>query len=161
MREISRSSTLDETNLSEFKFRPLAAIFRLSLMFDHSNRLGKEYVEREIRKKPSILELEERALMEIMVSEKGADGLLNVPLKDGSLWVEELRNGRLVLNLGGLDDPKMTCVELHLEHGDLTQETVKARDVRYVILGDIPDMGKTRFVRMRGGIKEVELEGED
>ena len=39
--------------------------------------------------------------MEIMVSEKGADGLLNVPLKDGSLWVEELRDGRLVLNLGG------------------------------------------------------------
>jgi len=28
-------------------------------------------------------------------------------------------------------------------------------------LGDIPDMGKARFVRMKGGIKEVELEGEE
>jgi len=99
--------------------------------------------------------------MEIMVSEKGADGLLNVPLRNGSLWVEELRDGRLILNFGDPDDPKMTCIELHLEHGDLTQEAVKARDVRYVILGDIPDMGKARFVRMRRGVKEVELEGEE
>jgi len=38
------------------------------------------------------------------------------------------------------------------------QETVKAKDVRYVILEDIPDMGKARFVRMRRGVKEVELE---
>jgi len=48
-----------------------------------------------------------------------------------------------------------------LEHGDLTQETVKARDVRYVILGDIPDMGRARFMRVRRGVKEVELEGEE
>jgi len=45
-----------------------------------------------------------------------------------------------------------------VEHGDLTQETVKARDVRYVILGDIPDMGRARFVRVRRGVKEVEFE---
>ena len=121
-------------------------------------KLSREYVEEQVRKKLSPQDLEEKGLMEIMVSEKGADGLLNVPLKNGSLWVEELRDGRLVLNLGDPDDPKMTCIELHLEHGDLTQETVKARDVRYVILGDIPDMGKARFVRMKKGIKQVELE---
>ena len=63
--------------------------------------------------------------------------------------------------MGDSNDPKLTCMEAHLEHGDLTQETVKARDVRYAILGDIPDMGKARFVRMRKGIKEVELEGEE
>ena len=124
-------------------------------------KLSKEYVEKEIRKRISLPDLEKQGLMEIMVSEKGADGLLNVPLKNGSLWVEELRDGRLVLNLGDPDDPKVTCLEAHIEHGDLTQETVKARDVRYVILGDIPDMGKARFVRVRKGIKQVELEGEE
>jgi len=40
-------------------------------------------VEREIRKKLSIPNLEERGWMEIMVSEKGADGLLNIPVKEG------------------------------------------------------------------------------
>ena len=124
-------------------------------------KLSREYVEKEIRKRISLPDLEKQGLMEIMVSEKGADGLLNVPLKDGSLWIEELKDGRLVLNLGDPDDPKMTCIELHLEHGDLTQETVKARDVRYAILGDIPDMGRARFVRVRRGVKEVELEGEE
>jgi len=124
-------------------------------------KLDKEYVEKEIRKKLSLPDLEERGWMGIMVSEKGADGLLNVPLKDGALWIEELKDGRLVLNLGDPDDPKITCLEAHLEHGDLTQGTVKARDVRYVILGDIPDMGKARFVRVRKGIKQVELEGEE
>jgi len=39
-------------------------------------------------------------------------------------------------------------------------ETIKAKDVKYVILGDIPDMGKARFVRMRGSVKEVEVEEE-
>ena len=62
------------------------------------------------------------------------------------------------MNLGDPDDPKITCLEAHQEHGDLTQETVKARDVRYIILGDIPEMGRARFVRMRRGVKEVELE---
>jgi len=33
--------------------------------------------------------------------------------------------------------------------------------VKHAILGDIPDMGKARFVRMRRGVKEVELEGEE
>ena len=45
-----------------------------------------------------------------------------------------------------------------MEHGDLMEETIKARDVRCVILGDIPDMGKARFVRARRGVKEVEFE---
>jgi len=33
--------------------------------------------------------------------------------------------------------------------------------VKCVILGDIPDMGRARFVRMRRGVKEVEFEGEE
>ena len=49
----------------------------------YEDRLGKEYVEREIKKKLSIPDLEEKGLMEIMVSEKGADGLLNIPVKEG------------------------------------------------------------------------------
>ena len=118
-------------------------------MFDRSDRLGKEYVEREIRKKLSIPELEGRGLMEIMVSEKGAE-----------LWIEELKDGRLAINLGDPDDPKLTCIEVQVEHGDFMEETIKARDVKYVILGDIPDMGKARFVRMRGSVKEVEFEEE-
>jgi len=69
-------------------------------------KLNKEYVEKEIRKRISLPDLEKQGLMEIMVSEKGADGLLNVPLKDGSLWVEELRDGRLVLNLGDPTIPR-------------------------------------------------------
>jgi len=32
--------------------------------------------------------------------------------------------------------------------------------VKCVILGDIPDMGRARFVRMRGSIKELEVEEE-
>ena len=121
-------------------------------------KLSREYVEEQLRKKLSLPDLEEKGLMKIVVSEKGANGLLNIPLKDGELWIEELKDGRLVINLGDPDDPRLTCLEAHLEHGDLTQETVKARDVRYVILGDIPDMGKARFVRVRRGVKEVELE---
>jgi len=96
-----------------------------------------------------------------MASEKVADGLLNIPVKGAGLWIEEFKDSRLAINLGDPDDPKLTCLEAHLEHGDLTQETVKARDVRYVILGDIPDMGKARFVRVRKGIKQVELEVEE
>ena len=38
----------------------------------YEDKLEKEYVEKEIRKKLSIPELEERGWMEIMVSEKGA-----------------------------------------------------------------------------------------
>lgn len=57
------------------------------------------------------------------------------------LWIEELRDGRLVINLGDPDDPKITCVEVEVEHGDLTMETIKARDVKCVILGNIPEMG--------------------
>ena len=49
--------------------------------------LRREYVEREIRKKLSIPELEERGWMEIMVSEKGADGLLNIPVRGAELWI--------------------------------------------------------------------------
>jgi len=49
-------------------------------------------------------------------------------------------------------------IEVQVEHGDLKGETNKARDVKCVILGDIPDMGKAIFVRMRRGVKEVELE---
>ena len=124
----------------------------------YEDRLGKEYVEREIRKKLSIPELEERGWMEIMVSEKGADGLLNIPVRGVRLWIEELKDGRLTINLGDPDDPKLTCVEVEVEHKDLTMETIKAKNVKYVILGDIPDMGRARFVRMRRGIKELEVE---
>ena len=34
----------------------------------------------------------------MMVSEKRADGLLNIPVKGARLWIEELRDGRLVIN---------------------------------------------------------------
>jgi len=121
-------------------------------------KLGKEYVEREIRKKLSIPELEERGWMEIMVSEKGADGLLNIPVKGLELWVEELKDGRLAINLGDPDDPKHTCIEVELEHKDLTREEMRVRDMKYAILGDIPDMGKARLVRIRRLVKEVELD---
>ena len=124
----------------------------------YEDKLGKEYVEREIRKKLSIPNLEERGWMEIMVSEKGADGLLNIPVKEGEFWIEEHKDGRLVINLGDPDDPKLTCVEVEVEHKDLTMETIKAKNVKYVILGDIPDMGRARCVRMRRGIKELEVE---
>ena len=124
----------------------------------YEDKLRKEYVEREIKKKLSIPNLEERGWMEIMVSEKGADGLLNIPVKEGELWIEELKDGRLAINLGDPDDPKFTCIEVQVEHGDLTEEIIKAKDVKCVILGDIPDMGKARFVRMRRGIKELEVE---
>jgi len=96
--------------------------------------------------------------MEIMVSEKGADGLLNIPVKGLELWIEELKDGRLAINLGDPDDPKLTCIEVQVEHGDLVEETIKARDVKCAILGEIPDMGKARFVRMRGSVREVEVE---
>ena len=48
-----------------------------------------------------------------------------------------------------------------MEHGDLTEEIIKAKDVKCVILGDIPNMGKARFIRARGSIKEVEFEEGD
>jgi len=121
-------------------------------------KLSKEYVEREVRRKLSIPELEEKGFMEIMVSEKGADGLLNIPVKGLKLWIEDLKDRRFVINLGDPDDPKLTCIEVRVERRDLTEETIKAKDVKCVILGDIPDMGKARFVRIRGSVKEVEFE---
>jgi len=60
-----------------------------------------------------------------------------------------------------LDDPRLTCVEAQAEHGDLKEQMIKARDAKCVILGDIPDMGKARFVRMRRGVKEIEVEEEE
>ena len=62
--------------------------------------------------------------------------------------------------MGDPDDPKPTCIEVQVEHGDLMEETIKVRDVKYAVLGDIPEMSKARFVRMRGSVKEVELEEE-
>jgi len=125
----------------------------------YAEKLTKEYVEREVRRKLSIPELEEEGLMEIIVSETGVDGLLNIPVKRGEIWIKELEDGRFAINLDGPDDPKITCVEVQAVHEDLEEETIKAKGVKYVIIGDIPDMGRARFVRIREGVREVE-EGE-
>jgi len=122
----------------------------------YPEKLTKEYVEREVRRKLSIPELEEEGLMEVIVSEVGVDGLLNIPVKQGELWVEELKDGRFALNLDDPDEPKITCAEVQLVHEGLEEETIKVRDVKYVILGDIPDMGRARLIRIRKGVREVE-----
>ncbi|MCF3653063.1 MAG: hypothetical protein L2C94_002715, partial [Aigarchaeota archaeon] len=88
-------------------------------------------------------------LMEIIVSKKGFDGLSNIPVKHGELWVEELEDGRFAINLDDPDDPKITCAEVQVVHEDLEEETIKAKGVKYVIIGDIPGMGRARFVMMR------------
>jgi len=124
----------------------------------YAEKLTKEYVEREVRRKLSIPEFEESGLMEIIVSEVGVDGLLNIPVKRGELWVRELEDGRFAINLDDPDDPKITCVEVQVMREDLEEETIKAKDVKCVILGDIPGMGRARFVRMREGVREVEEE---
>jgi len=93
--------------------------------------------------------------MEIIVSEERANGLLNIPVKHG----EELDDGRFAINLDDPGDPKFTCVEVQVVHEDLEEETIKAKDVKHVIIGDIQDMDRVRFVRVRKGIREVE-EGE-
>ena len=62
----------------------------------YPEKLTREYVEREVRRKLSIPEFEESGLMEIIVSETGVDGLLNIPVKHGELWVKELDDGRFV-----------------------------------------------------------------
>jgi len=36
-------------------------------------------------------------------------------------------------------------------HKGLTRETIKAKDVKHVIIGDMPDMSRARFVRVRRG----------
>ncbi|MCF3652974.1 MAG: hypothetical protein L2C94_002210 [Aigarchaeota archaeon] len=102
----------------------------------YAEKLTREYVEREVRRKLSIPELEEEGLMEIIVSETGVDGLLNIPVKRGELWVRELEDGRFAINL---DDPKITCVEVQVVREDLEEETIKAKGVKYVIIGDVPD----------------------
>jgi len=124
----------------------------------YPERLTKEYVEREVRRRLSIPELEEEGLMEIIVSETGVDGLLNIPVKRGEIWIKELDDGRFAINLDDPDDPKITCVEVQVVHEDLEEETIKAKGVKYVIIGDIPGMGRARFVRMRKGVREVEEE---
>ena len=124
----------------------------------YAEKLTREYVEREVRRKLSIPELEEEGLMEIIVSEVGVDGLLNIPVKHGELWVEELEDGRFAINLDDPDDPKITCAEVQVVHEDLEEETIKAKDVKCVIIGDIPDMGRARFVRIREDVREVEEE---
>ena len=90
--------------------------------------------------------------MEIIVSEVGVDGLLNIPVKRGELWVEELEDGRFAIDLDDPDDPKITYAEVQVVHEDLSEEAIKVKDVKYIILGDIPGMGKARFVRMRRGL---------
>ena len=98
-------------------------------------------------------------MMEIIVSETGVDGLLNIPVKRGEIWIKELEDGRFAINLDDPDDPKITCAEVQVVREDLEEETIKAKDVKYVIIGDILDMGRAGFVRMRKGVKEVEEEG--
>jgi len=126
----------------------------------YPEKLTREYVEREVRRKLSVPELEEEGLMEIIISKKGFDGLLNIPVKRGELWVEELEDGRFAINLDDPDDPKITCAEVQVVHEDLEEETIKTKDVKYVIIGDIPGMGRARFVRIRKGVREIEEEGE-
>jgi len=125
----------------------------------YPEKLTKEYVEREVRRKLSIPEFEESGLMEIIVSEVGVDGLLNIPVKRGEIWVKELDDGRFAINLDDPDDPKFTCAEVQAVHEGLEEETIKAKGVKYVIIGDIPDMGRARFVRVRKGVREIEEEG--
>jgi len=124
----------------------------------YAEKLTREYVEREVRRKLSIPEFEESGLMEIIVSETGVDGLLNIPVKRGEIWIKELDDGRFAINLDDPDDPKITCAEVQMVREDLEEETIKAKDVKYVIIGDIPDMGRARFVRIREGVREVEEE---
>jgi len=126
----------------------------------YPEKLTREYVEREVRRKLSIPELEEEGLMEIIVSETGVDGLLNIPVKRGEIWIKELDDGRFAINLEDPDDPKITCAEVQVVHEDLEEETIKTKDVKYVIIGDIPGMGRARFVRIRKGVREIEEEGE-
>jgi len=59
------------------------------------------------------------------------------------------------LNLGDPDDPRLTCVEVQVEDGVLTEEIMKTRDVKMRDSRGIPDMGKARFVRMRRGVFRV------
>jgi len=101
----------------------------------YPERLTREYVEREARRKLSIPEFEESGLMEIIVSETGVDGLLNIPVKRGEIWIKELDDGRFAINLDDPDDPKITCVEVQVMREDLEEEAIKAKDVKYVIIG--------------------------
>ena len=66
------------------------------------------------------------------------------PLRKGELRIEELKDGRFVIDLGDPDDPRITCVELEAERKDLTREEMRTRDVKYAIIGDIPDMDKAK-----------------
>ena len=115
-------------------------------------------VEPEVGRRLSVPGLEEEGFMEIIVSEVGVDGLLNIPVERGELWVEELGDGRFAINLDGPDDPRITCAEVQIAREDL-EEVIRARDVRFVILGDIPGMGKARLVRIRRRVRKIE-EGE-
>jgi hypothetical protein len=124
----------------------------------YAEKLTREYVEREVRRKLSITEFEESGLMEIIISKVGVDGLLNIPVKRGEIWIKELEDGRFAINLDNPDDPKFTCAEVQMVREDLEEETIKAKGVKYVILGDIPDMGKARLVRVGKGVREVEEE---
>jgi len=75
---------------------------------------------------------------------------LNIPVKHGELWVEELDDGRFAINLDDPGDPKFTCVGVQVVDEDLEEETIKTKDVK-LIIGDIQDMGRARFVRIRKG----------
>jgi len=127
----------------------------------YAEKLTREYVEREVRRKLSVPELEEEGLMEIIVSDVGVDGLLNIPVKRGEIWIKELDDGRFAINLDDPDDPKITCAEVQVMHEDLEEETIKAKDVKCVIIGDIPGMGRARFVKIRKGVREIEEEEEE
>jgi len=79
---------------------------------------------------------------------------LNIPVKHGELWVEELDDGRFAINLDDPGDPKFTCVGVQVVDEDLEEETIKTKDVK-LIIGDIQDMGRARFVRIRkGGLRK-------
>lgn len=66
------------------------------------------------------------------MSEKGADGLLNIPVKDMELWVEELGGGGVAVNVGDPDDAEL--VEVQLQHFDLQYRFTKVENVREVII---------------------------
>lgn len=123
-----------ETGFIEFLVR-----LRFNIRSFNENVLTKEYVENIVKSY-----LGGRGI-EIMVSEKGTDGILNIPLNNSmKLWIEERGDG-IILRVGDPIHPRDTSLRAWVQSQEFSQE-IKARGVREVFIGDV-DLGRAVFVK--------------
>lgn len=100
--------------------------FLVRLSFDTEyfdwTKITPEYVEKMLKNK-----LNERGI-DIKVGKAGNDGLLNIPLANAEIWIEEINN-KLVINAGDPDDADLMDLKLYREDSISIVKNIKALEI--------------------------------